>query len=81
MTWKREIGNEWGGLGFYIWQLDCYWNLDLENFNMPWIWRRENVNERDGSVRHGTFVDARDRDEGIRKAGSSPGESRALECS
>ena len=41
---------------------------------MPWIWRRENVNERDGSVRHGTFVDARDRDEGIRKAGSSPGE-------
>lgn len=25
------------------------------------------MNERDGSVRHGTFVDARDRDEGIRK--------------
>lgn len=72
MTWKREIGG-------WTWILSGNWNLDLENFNMPWIWRRENVNERDGSVRHGTFVDARD--EGIRKAGSSPGESRALECS
>jgi hypothetical protein len=48
---------------------------------MPWIWRRENVNERDASVRHLCFVDARDREEGIRKVGSSPGESRALECS
>ncbi|GMN23272.1 hypothetical protein TIFTF001_051298 [Ficus carica] len=50
----------------WTWILSGNWNLDLENFNMPWIWRRENVNERDGSVRHGTIVDARD--EGIRKA-------------